>query len=1181
MMKSLFASLILTLLTSTLAWGKTTTLKALRVEYATTPLGIDVAQPRFSWQMVSDERATAQTAYQIKVSDAKGRKVWDTSRRLSSIAQNIRYEGESLQPRTRYQWTVTVWDNHGQQLNEHSWFETGLMTTSDRDPRWGGARWIGGTDSTALTFYPHYLPVFRLRFAIALDRSTRTREAAIIYGANDVRLMDRNKNILGMACARNTSFIEVALNTSGLDRGDSASVDFYRVGYTQHDTADKPMASFKVPTSLINKQNRYLPHHFELASMHGTTRLWVDGEEKPLVSDLNLNPMGKGGDYISFPNVGDMGFDVARGAKATFSGIEVLNYRLPRHTLCRIADATVTGERRFFAVKETGAPMLRTEFAAPKTIARARLYATARGTYDFYVNGKRVADDYLNPGLTQYNKTQFYQTYDVTSLLRQGDNAIGAQLNEGWWSGAISFSGDNWNYFGDKQSLLAELVITFTDGSEQRVVTRPETWKLSTDGPVRLGSIFQGEIYDATREKAVRGWTEPGFNDQGWTAAAEVPLEGTISHELMGGFFGWPCADDYRHFQLTAQQGMPVRPFTVLTAQSVNEVRPGVYVYDMGQNMAGVPSITFAGLKSGQKVMMRYAEVLYPDLPEYKGNVGMVMMENQRGAMEQDIYVARGGNETFSPRSTYHGYRYVEITGIDSSLPLSAVKGVVLSSVDELASAFTTSDKDLNRFFKNVEWSSLANIFSVPTDCPQRNERMGWSGDLSVFSPTMSYMFNGAQFLRRHLRALRDTQGEDGYFASIAPIGGGFGGPLWASVGIAVPWQSYVQYGDVEALREHYGAMKRYMELQLTKYIDPVEHYYKGTGMPISDLGDWLGFEVQKNDNSLLFDCYLCYELQIMQQVARILGHDADAQHFSNALKTRRNFINGNYIDAPTGRTVGPGLGKQHPATFGGMDGPKRKGELIDTQTSYALLLAFGLVRDEMKQKVTQQFINSITRQSVGDDGKVYPEYSLMTGFIGTAWIAKALTNAGRSDVAYRMLLNRKFPSWLYPVTQGATSIWERLNSYTKTNGFGGNNNMNSFNHYAFGSVTSWLMQHVLGIDRDEQSPAFKHFVLTPVPDVTGQLSFAKGHYDSMYGRIESGWERRTGTKAGTTVTAFHFVIPANTSATVVLPAKSLKTVKESGVALKKLRGIKPELQPNGTLCMELPSGKYDFTVTE
>lgn len=1147
----------------------------LRVEYTSHPLGLDVATPRFSWQMDSKTRGAAQTAYAITVSDASGNEVWNSGRVASSASVGIHYGGKALQPSTRYTWTVTVYGNGKTPEVESatSWFETGLMTTSDKAAAWGGAKWIGAND--VYSFYSQYLPVFRLNFTVSLDKKTKSREAALLYGANDLRLMDKNKNILGMPNAKDASYIKVVLNIAPLLKGDSATVDVYRVGYTQRDRADIPFDSKKISTAVINKANCYAPHTLTLTSVCGTTNISVDGDNA-VITGLNLNPMGKGGDYIAFPVVGDMGFSVPAGQKATVSA-DVQNYRLPRHTIAQVADGlTVSGQTVFLTPKAQGTPLLRTEFATNgKAIASARLYATARGVYDMFINGQRVSNDYLNPGLTQYNKTLFYQTYDVTSLLRDGRNAIGAQLNEGWWSGFITFTPENWNYFGDRQSLLAQLVITYDDGSQERIVTDPATWRYTAEGPVRLASIFQGEVYDATREAAVADFSQPGFDASKWQQADEMPLEGVISHEKPTGFFAWPTTDDYSHFTLVSQIGQPVRPFTTLTAQTVKEVRPGVYVYDMGQNMAGVPDITFSGLQPGTKVYMRYAEVTYPDLPEYKNNVGMVMMENQRAAMEQDIYVAKGGTETFHPRYTYHGYRYVEITGIPAALPASAVKGVVLSSVDSLTAGYETNNKDVNRFFKNVQWSTLANVFSVPTDCPQRNERMGWSGDLSVFSPTMSYMFQGAEFLNRHLLALRDVQLADGNYTAIAPIGGGFGGPLWASVGITMPWQSYQQYGDVDALAAHYPSMKRFIQLHTTKYIDKAQGFFNFTdGI---GLGDWLGFEVNKNDNSLLFDCYLVHELDIMIKAARALGKIDDVAAYTALRKQRADFINAHYIDTATGLTTGSGLGKEVKNPFGGVDGPKRKGVLIDTQTSYALPIAFNIIDPAVKDKFVSRFVNSVERQSTGDDGKTYPAYSLMTGFIGTAWISQALSEAGHSDVAYRMLLNTNFPSWLYPVEQGATTIWERLNSYTKKDGFGGNNSMNSFNHYAFGSVTNWLMQHSLGIARDEAAPAFKHFFLQPEPDVTGGLTEARGHYDSMYGRIESCWHN---TPQGL---VYRCTVPANTSATLLLP---VTTDAKGRVVEKVLLDGKPLAKSkktvvNGKLSIELPAGEYEVEIAK
>lgn len=1135
------------------------TVEGLKVEYTATPIGIDNQRPRFSWQMNDKAQGAAQTAYQINVKDERGAAVWNSGKVTSSSSLGVRYSGRALQPRTRYTWTVTVWNNGTtpEQAQATSWFETGLMSYSDKAKAWGGAQWIGGKNYDAYTFYSQYLPVFRLDFTVQLDQKTKTTEAGLIYGANDIRLMDKNKNILGVENGKDESYIKVVLNIAPLLKGGNAKIDIYRVGYTPTDKVDVPLISTDIPASMLNKGNCYRKHTVMISSVVGTTNVWLDIWANHIVKDMNINPMGKGGDYMAFPVVGDMGFYVPAKQKALFTTANVHNYRHQWHTISTIADnLTINGEMRFVTPEEHGAPMLRTEFNTNgKQIAKARLYATARGVYEMFINGQRVADDYLNPGMTQYNKTQFYQTYDVTSLVRSGRNAMGAQLNEGWYSGAITYSPENWNFFGDRQSLLAELIVTYTDGTAQSFVTNPNNWKYTCNGPVRLGSLFQGEVYDATRDAVYSNWAKTGFDDSSWNQALEVPLDEVVSHEQNS----WPTPDDYSKFQLIAQVGSPVHHFTTLTAQNVEEVRPGVFVYDMGQNMAGVPEITFSGLQPGTKVYMRYAEVKYPDLPEYKDNVGMIMMENQRAAMEQDIYIAKGGTETFKPRYTYHGYRYVEITGISSAIPTGNVKGIVLSSVDQLASAYETNNNDINRLFKNVQWSTLANVFSIPTDCPQRNERLGWSGDLSVFVPSMTYMFNSAEFLRRHLRALRDTQLGNGDFTAVAPIGGAFGGPLWSSVGVIVPWESYLQYGDIDALGEHYPAMQKFINLYTTKYIgsDGSFKYPNNDG-----LGDWLGFELGKNDNSMLFDSYLVHELDIMAKAAKTLGKASDAQRYESLRKQRADFISAHYFDAATGKT-----------TSGG--------KTMDTQTSYALPIVFGIVNPTTNDKVVSSFLNTVSRQSLGDDGKTYPAYSLMTGFIGTAWISQALSDCGHSDYAYRLLENKQFPSWLYPVEQGATTIWERLNSYTKADGFGGNNHMNSFNHYAFGSVTNWLMQHSLGIARDEASPGFKHFYLRPEVDPTGGITEARGHYDSMYGLIESCWHKNSNS------TIYRCTIPANTSATLQLPVKVdqkkdklLSNVIYEGKPFKKWSKQMSATIVNGnTLQIELPAGEYDFTI--
>lgn len=422
------------------------------------------------------------------------------------------------------------------------------------------------------------------------------------------------------------------------------------------------------------------------------------------MGEVNVNPLGQGGDFIAFPVVGEVGFAL-EDVKA-FSGVktDIRNFRSPENRLTSVKlDASrLKGVRKWYVQdpSRNSMPMLRTEFATvANKIRKARLYVTSRGIYEMYLNGQRVGKDYFNPGVTQYNKTHLYQVYDVTQLVQTGKNALGALLAEGWWSGGATYAGENWNFFGDRQSLLAQLVVTYEDGQQQTVVTSPDTWKYFNQGPVVYGSFFQGEVCDARKEQAIAGWSRPGYEDAAWKPAVEVTLENHVS-QVGGG--NVPKVNDYSAFHLKAQYGQTVRAIQQLTARSVEEVRPGIFVYDMGQNMVGVPEITLHGMEAGREINLRYAEVKYPDLPRYAGNEGMIMLENIRAAMAQDKYITKGGEETIAPRFTYHGYRYVEITGIDKALPLESVKGTVLSSIDGLASQYETSNEKVNRLWHNI-----------------------------------------------------------------------------------------------------------------------------------------------------------------------------------------------------------------------------------------------------------------------------------------------------------------------------------------------------------------------------------------------------------------------------------------------------------------------------------------------
>ncbi|CUH96025.1 hypothetical protein P22_2113 [Propionispora sp. 2/2-37] len=1166
----------------------------LQVEHMTEPLGLDEKVPHFSWQMqaAAKERGLRQTAYEIIVKDNRGQVVWNTGKVEDGISLNIAYAGAPLQPETRYTWTVKVWNQAGRVQEKSSVFETGLNLERQGEGDWSGAQWIGGDDDLPLA--AHSLAVYKISYDMRLMPGAE--RAGFVFGANDSRLMDRNKNMYQLENKKDQSYIKLVVDVAGLKKSpaEPAKLKIYRSGYSPTDSPGQPLTSLDIPPEAINAGNLYTRHNVEVSSNHGILQFNIDGKkiELPQVNfwtaGYNVNPVGPGGDYISFPMVADIGFALDKGQRAEFSSVRILNYRSPGNT---VFFEKITPDRPYtgiFSTKKTegfsvsrdtylldggkdgllltadpshgSMPMLRSVFKVPaKQMAAARLYVTSRGVYEFYINGRRVGQDYLAPGFTQYNVTQLYQTYDVKEFIKKGQlNAIGAQLAEGWWSGAISFQGENWNYFGDRQSLLAKLVLTYKDGTQSVITTNPETWKYFGQGPVVLGSIFQGEIYDAGKEKAVEGWSRADYDDALWKKAKAVPADentafiGTWKHCMTGTV----KEQNYANVSLIGQEGAGVNEVLTLTAKEVKEAAPQTFIYDMGQNMAGVPDIRIKNGKAGTKLTLRYAEMLYPENEAAGANAGQLMLENIRGALAQDTYILKGGDERIRPRFTYHGYRYLEITGLDKALPLRDVRGKVLSSVRDIRAGYETSSETVNRLWQNIVWSTRANFLSIPTDCPQRNERMGWSGDLSMFARTAGYITDTDRFLDRHLQALRDLQDPDGRFGDIAPIGNGFGGILWGSAGMTVPWELYEQYGDTGILQKHYEAMKKYMA-----YLDT---NVAADGLigerTLLELGDWLGPEYSKNEPVFLWTVYHIYGLDIMARTAAVLGQQKDADFYRGKYIQRKSWFNKKFIDPATHKTI------------------KSDGSVMDTQTSYAVPLALGIFDQDNAPDAAKHLVAACTRENTDDNGVKRGPYALMTGFIGTAWISKALSDYGHSDIAYKMLENKAYPSWLYPVQQGATTIWERLDSYTKERGFGGNNSMNSFNHYSFGAVGAWLCNYSLGIQRDAAAAGFKHFVLQPQPDFAGALQRAEGYYDSPYGRIASGWRLEDHQWF------YDAVVPANTTATLYLPVSSLpvaRRILENGQPIDGNENIVFKGYREGKALYELQSGSYYFVIPD
>lgn len=964
------------------------------------------------------------------------------------------------------------------------------------------AKWIGTTEPV---LFSHYLPIFRYHCTLQLHRPSHSTTASVLLGGNDTRLMNRNLNIQGVQMQRDSSYLRVEYDIAPMKDGKSAQLHVYRAGYTQSDNPSNPLHTFAIPAELLTEDG-YAPVRLQIEVTASTLHLHVNEHR---LGSIAVNPHGPSHDFIGYPQLADIGYAMRAGQRAILSDVRITHHRSPQGILySEPSPRRIGGNNQVFHLYDPshgGMPTLQASFKLKqKPISSAILTATSRGIYEAQLNGCKIGTEWYAPGLSQYNRTHYYQTYAIDSLLKSGTNHIRVQLAEGWWMGYVTYDMTHWNFFSDRLAFKCRLVVRYEDGDSTVLTTQPRQWQVSTDGPIRYASLFMGQVTDAR------------YRHSRWRPAEEILLTDRLPVEGGG---STPKVNDYAQQQFLPSASS-VQAFTTLKAKEITEPRPGVYVYDMAQNMAGVPRIHLPALPKGTQVRLRFAEVVYPGLPAYQSHTGMLMLENIRAALSQDLFISDGKPFVLEPRFTQHGYRYIEITGLPAPLPVDSVESVVLSSVHAFASHFQCSNPLVNRLWENIRWSTLANFISIPTDCPQRNERMGWGGDISVFSRTATFLTDCKSFLSKHLQAMRDIQQPDGRFPDVAPIGGGFGGFLWGAAGITVPWELWLHYADREILSEHYPAMLRYMDYVERHYIDPSTNLFVQNNNE-SKLGDWLGLQDNQNDKSLLFECYYIYALTIMQKTAHLLGRTSDVQRFANTLSQRREHFARTYLHPQTARTVS--------SAFMG----NRKGDLVDIQGSYVLPLAFDVVEDSLKEKLFQHLVQTIERSNTTDDKQTTPPYSLLTGFITTSWISRVLTDYGRPDVAYRLLQHTGYPSWLYPVTQGATTIWERLNSYTHSHGFGGNNSMNSFNHYSFGAVGQWLINRCLGIERDEEHPGFRHFYLCPVPDPTGQMTHASGHYDSPFGRIESSWHRQSD---GTF--RYRFTVPQGTTATLLLPGR-------------------------------------------
>lgn len=1075
----------------------------LTTEYMDRPMGIDVKQPVFGWQMQSDRYGAAQTAYRIVTATSKenlenGTYTYDSGTVNSPTSVCIKYNGPELAPCTRYYWQVLVTDERGKvHESPASWFETGLM-----GGLWGNAMWIA---SNKMQLSP-----YRFDYAIEYDVETaKPGPAKFIFGA-----------------PQEDCYVFVMLDTR-----DSAKVMLGNALYNKETVQHTLNVSNIIPPADATKK-----HHIRLEVRGGgnyDVKVSLDGRVISQGNQTSINCMR---DSIGRPQARlfGIGYRQPQGFDAVFSNIKLLNYKWDNLVLNSDPKTyNAKGDNKavlWMPGSDVNAPIMRKNVNVGKEVKRARLYATARGAYWFYINGQRVGDGYLNPGWTDFRHRIMYNTYDVTQMLRQGNNALGIELGHGWFCDDFGWAGAMWgDQYGYKPSALAMIKVEYTDGTNETFVT-DNTWKVYNGGPLYVNNLYHGVIYDARRE--VDGWKEPGFNDAAWEKVAILPPP-PASTEIQG------------------YVGLEIKNNITLTAKKMTRIG-NRFIYDMGQNFAGVPRLKNMKGRKGQTITIHFAEMLYPEtVPEnprapltrehYERNKGQMYMDNYRSAISTDYYTFKGApeGETFEPPFTQHGYRYVSIDGLDEPLPLEDVEGIVLESVGEQTSHYETSNADINQLFNNIVWGQRGNFLAVPTDCPQRDERLGWTGDANVFCRTSTYNMMTGPFFNRWFYTLRDQKSDNGDVGGYYPFMGGTkeGAPRsgfergcgWSDVTITVPWEMYQQYGDLGFVERHYGAMKDYMkflESQAKDYIYPDAFYW----------GDWLA--PMPTNISMLSTAYFGYDARLMREMAKALGKTDDAVYYDKLYRNiSRAFCN--YFFDSEGYTI-----------EGNHEGTPR----MDTQTSYLLPLAFLELPEDLQQKAVKHLLEAIERSN----------YHLQTGFLGTPLLCNVLSNFGHNDIAYKLYTQTEYPSWLFPVKQGATTMWERWNSYTIKEGFG-EVSMNSFNHYAYGAIEEWIMSHNLGIQRDENRPGYKHILMQPKIDDT--FSFVKGGFRSVYGDISSAWEIKP---SGTEI---EFTIPANTTATFTLPVSSMDNLK-----LKKgKKGVSSKSFDDGKAVYELKSGTYKF----
>ncbi len=749
-------------------------------------------------------------------------------------------------------------------------------------------------------------------------------------------------------------------------------------------------------------------------------------------------------------------------------------------------------------------PLLRKSFTLAKKVKAATAYITAHGLYEAYLNGKKIGNGYLTPGWTAYPNRLPYQVYDVTQQLLKGANALGVMLGSGWYRGLIGFSNQQ-NFYGKDLALLMQVIVEYEDGTTETIGT-DQSWVCQT-GEVRYAELYNGEIIDHRKEQP--NWTAPSFQTNEWEGVriASYPLQ-----------------------NICATENELITRRETISPKRIIKTPAGETVIDFGQNLVGWVTLKVAG-KAGDSIKIAHAEVL-----DKKGNF---YIENLRVAKALDIFVLKGnGEEFFEPHFTFHGFQFIKIEGYPGKLLPENIQAVVLHSDMLVTGNFSTSHSLINQLQHNILWGQKGNFLDVPTDCPQRDERLGWTGDAQVFSRTAAFNMNVHNFFSKWLKDLAADQLPNGAVPFVIPnvLGkNSVASAGWADAATIIPWNMYLAYGDTQVLKNQYPSMKKWVGYMRANSKNDLWN----TGF---HFGDWLFYRPDDDndgraavtDKYLIAQCFYANSLQLLINAARVLGLTEEQKEYTQLLVRVKNAFQQEYL-TPSGRLVS------------------------STQTAYVLSLQFDMLPETLRKQAAARLAENIRGYGV----------HLTTGFLGTPYLCHVLTRYGYTDLAYQLLLQEKYPSWLYPVKMGATTIWERWDGI-KPNGNFQTPGMNSFNHYAYGAIGDWMYRVMAGLDTEESGPGYKQISIRP--QLGGGFTQVSASLDTYYGKVGSSWQ------INENVLQMDIEIPANTSATLWIPSGKKETLREAG---NLMDAAKFAIQKDGSITVQLGSGNYHFEIMQ